>query len=194
MPDDPTRVLASMGNYVFSTDLLVRELYADAENPRGGAHEARMISARTSCRRSSAAPTCMPTTFRPTASLAIPSARPSTGGTWERWMPTTKPAWNCARSLRTELGSNRQWLLRTAGYSDAPAKFVFDDEGRRGNFIDSIIAGGTSYFGRLRARVGGGRRDTAYYGLLVGGLDSDLTPRYLKAGEEYAELYSRQEH
>ena len=27
---------------------------------------------------------------------------------------------------------NRQWPLRTAGYSDPPAKFTFDEEGRRG--------------------------------------------------------------
>ena len=33
MPGDPTRVYASMGNYIFSTELLVRELYADAQNP-----------------------------------------------------------------------------------------------------------------------------------------------------------------
>src|SRR5205823_14214816 len=32
MPEDPTRVYASMGNYVFSTGLLLRELYADAKN------------------------------------------------------------------------------------------------------------------------------------------------------------------
>jgi glucose-1-phosphate adenylyltransferase len=32
MPGDPTRVYASMGNYVFSTDLLLRELYEDARN------------------------------------------------------------------------------------------------------------------------------------------------------------------
>src|SRR5205823_12647621 len=31
MPEDPTRVYASMGNYVFSTGLLLRELYADAK-------------------------------------------------------------------------------------------------------------------------------------------------------------------
>ena len=37
---------------------------------------------------------------------------------------------------------NRQWPLRTAGYSDAPAKFTFDDEGRRGWAIDSIVSGG----------------------------------------------------
>jgi len=38
---------------------------------------------------------------------------------------------------------NRQWPLRTAGYSDAPAKFIFDQEGRRGQAIDSIVAGGS---------------------------------------------------
>jgi glucose-1-phosphate adenylyltransferase len=31
--------------------------------------------------------------------------------------------------------------LRTAGYFDAPAKFVFDEERRRGIAIDSIVAG-----------------------------------------------------
>ncbi len=38
---------------------------------------------------------------------------------------------------------NRQWPLRTAGYSDAPAKFIFDMEGRRGQALDSIVAGGS---------------------------------------------------
>ena len=38
---------------------------------------------------------------------------------------------------------NRQWPLITAGYSDPPAKFVFDEEGRRGQAINSVVAGGT---------------------------------------------------
>lgn len=33
LPDDPTRVFASMGNYVFSTKVLVDALQRDAENP-----------------------------------------------------------------------------------------------------------------------------------------------------------------
>ena len=36
---------------------------------------------------------------------------------------------------------NRQWPLRTASYADAPAKFIFDQDGRRGQAIDSIVAG-----------------------------------------------------
>ena len=38
---------------------------------------------------------------------------------------------------------NRQWPLRTAGYDDPPAKSTFDDEGRRGQAIDSIVSSGS---------------------------------------------------
>jgi len=34
MPGDPNRVYASMGNYLFSTKLLLEELRADGENER----------------------------------------------------------------------------------------------------------------------------------------------------------------
>lgn len=37
---------------------------------------------------------------------------------------------------------NRQWPLRTASYDDPPAKFTFDDDGRRGHAIDSVVASG----------------------------------------------------
>jgi len=38
---------------------------------------------------------------------------------------------------------NRQWPTRTAGYDDPPAKFTFDEEGRRGTAIDSIVSSGS---------------------------------------------------
>jgi glucose-1-phosphate adenylyltransferase len=44
---------------------------------------------------------------------------------------------------------NRQWPLLTAGYSDAPAKFIFDYEGRRGQALNSIVSGGTILSGGL---------------------------------------------
>ena len=54
------------------------------------------------------------------------------------------------RSVSPELNLyNRQWPLRTAGYSDAPAKFIFDDDGRRGQAIDSIVSGGTILSGGM---------------------------------------------
>jgi glucose-1-phosphate adenylyltransferase len=37
---------------------------------------------------------------------------------------------------------NWSWPIRTASYNDPPAKFVFDDDGRRGEAVQSIVAGG----------------------------------------------------
>jgi glucose-1-phosphate adenylyltransferase len=37
---------------------------------------------------------------------------------------------------------NRQWPLRTADYPGPPAKFTFDEEGRRGQALDSIVCEG----------------------------------------------------
>jgi glucose-1-phosphate adenylyltransferase len=54
------------------------------------------------------------------------------------------------RAVSPELNLyNRQWPLRTASYFDAPAKFVFDEENRRGVGIDSIIAGSSIVSGGL---------------------------------------------
>jgi glucose-1-phosphate adenylyltransferase len=138
MPGDPTRVLASMGNYVFSTDLLVRELYADAQNPHSS-HDfgkdilpsligrANMYAYDFQTNRIPGDPIGAPVYWRDV-------------GTLDAYYEASMDL----RSVSPELNLyNRQWPLRTAGYSDAPAKFVFDDEGRRGNAIDSIIAGGT---------------------------------------------------
>src|SRR4029450_1177926 len=44
---------------------------------------------------------------------------------------------------------NKQWPLRTASYPDPPAKFTFDDDDRRGQAIDSIVAGGCILSGGL---------------------------------------------
>ena len=70
-----------------------------------------------------------------------------TGATWEPSTRIMKPAMDI-RSINPELNLyNREWPLMTAGYSDPPAKFVFDQEGRRGQAIDSVVAGGTIFSG-----------------------------------------------
>jgi glucose-1-phosphate adenylyltransferase len=55
------------------------------------------------------------------------------------------------RSLTPQLNLyNRRWPLRTAGYEDAPAKFVLDEDGgRRGEAINSIVCGGSIVSGGL---------------------------------------------
>jgi len=47
------------------------------------------------------------------------------------------------RSIDPDLNLyNREWPLRTASYSNPPAKISFNDEGRRGEAIDSLISNG----------------------------------------------------
>jgi glucose-1-phosphate adenylyltransferase len=138
MPDDPTRVLASMGNYVFSTDLLVRELYADAENPHSS-HDFGKDILPSLIGRADMYAYDFQTNRIPGDPIGAPVYWRDVG-TLDAYYEASMDL----RSVSPELNLyNRQWPLRTAGYSDAPAKFVFDDEGRRGNAIDSIIAGGT---------------------------------------------------
>ena len=62
---------------------------------------------------------------------------------------------------------NRQWPLRTAGYSDAPAKFIFDEEGRRGQAIDSIVSGGSILSGGMVRKSVIGRGVRVHSGAVV---------------------------
>jgi glucose-1-phosphate adenylyltransferase len=138
MPTDPSRVHASMGNYIFSTELLVRELYTDAKNPNS-AHDfgknilpgligrADLYAYDYQTNRIPGDPIGAPVYWRDV-------------GTLDAYYEASMDL----RSVSPELNLyNRQWPLRTAGYSDAPAKFVFDEDGRRGIAIDSIVAGGS---------------------------------------------------
>ena len=62
---------------------------------------------------------------------------------------------------------NRQWPLRTAGYSDAPAKFIFDEQGRRGQAIDSIVSGGSILSGGMVRGSVIGRNVRVHSGAIV---------------------------
>ncbi len=138
MPDDPTRVFASMGNYVFSTDLLVRELYADAEN-HNSSHDFGKDILPSLIGRADMYAYDFQTNRIPGDPIGSP--------VYWRDVGTLDAYYEASMDLRAvspELNLyNRQWPLRTAGYSDAPAKFVFDHDGRRGTALDSIVAGGS---------------------------------------------------
>ena len=62
---------------------------------------------------------------------------------------------------------NRQWPLRTSGYSDPPAKFAFDEEERRGQAIDSMLSGGSIVSGGTVKRSVLGRWVRVHSGALV---------------------------
>ncbi len=138
MPGDPTQVHASMGNYIFSTELLVRELHADAKNPKSSHDFGKDILPNLIGRADMYA-----YDFQTNRIPGDPIGSP----VYWRDVGTLDAYYEASMDLRAvspELNLyNRQWPLRTASYSDAPAKFVFDEDGRRGMGIDSIVSGGT---------------------------------------------------
>jgi glucose-1-phosphate adenylyltransferase len=62
---------------------------------------------------------------------------------------------------------NREWPVRTTSYPDPPAKFTFDDENRRGQAIDSILAGGSMLSGGTVRNSVLGRGVRVHSGALV---------------------------
>ena len=144
IPGDSDNVFASMGNYIFSTNLLLRALYADAKDP-GSSHDfGRNI---------------LPSLVGRAALFAydfrtnrIPGDPPIQEAYW-RDVGTIDAYYEASMDLRSVTPAlnlyNRQWPLRTAGYSDPPAKFIFDEQGRRGQAVDSIVSGGAILSGGL---------------------------------------------
>jgi glucose-1-phosphate adenylyltransferase len=136
MPDDPMRVFASMGNYVFSTDVLLRELLVDGKS-KTSSHDFGKDILPSLIGRADMYAYDFQTNVIPGDPIGAPQ--------YWRDVGTIDAYYEASMDLRAvspELNLyNRQWPLRTAGYFDAPAKFVFDEDGRRGMAIDSIIAG-----------------------------------------------------
>jgi glucose-1-phosphate adenylyltransferase len=137
IPGETDRVYASMGNYVFSTRTLLRELYADAKHEDSSHDFGRDI---------------LPSLVGRVEMFAydfqtnqIPGEAPGASAYW-RDVGTLDAYYEAQMDLRS-VGPllnlyNQEWPLRTASYADPPAKFTFDDTDRRGHAIDSIVSGG----------------------------------------------------
>jgi glucose-1-phosphate adenylyltransferase len=162
MPVDPTRVLASMGNYIFSTDLLTDELIKDNENSASSHDFGKDILPNLIGRADMYA-----YDFQTNVIPGDPIGSPQ----YWRDVGTLDAYYEASMDLRAvspELNLyNRQWPLRTAGYFDAPAKFVFDEEGRRGFAVDSIIAGSSIISGSSVKRSVLGRGVRVHTGAAV---------------------------
>ncbi len=138
MPGDPDHVYASMGNYVFSTRVLLQELYHDACNEQSSHDFGRDILPSLIGRA--------PIYAYDFQNNFIPGEPAGKRAYW-RDVGTIDAYYEAnmdIRAVEPELNLyNRQWPLITAGYSDPPAKTVFDEEGRRGQAINSVVSGGT---------------------------------------------------
>jgi glucose-1-phosphate adenylyltransferase len=136
MPGDSSRVYASMGNYIFTTSTLLDLLREDAKLPDSHHDFGMDILPKLAG-------------HAPMYAYNFESNRiPGEVDTSPYWRDVgtidafyeanmdlnhVKPALNLY---------NRDWPVRSTSYPDPPAKFVFDEEGRRGEALDSIVSGG----------------------------------------------------
>ena len=137
MPGDANRVYASMGNYIFSTRSLLELLKSDA-NDASSKHDFGMnILPRLAGNRAIYAYNFENNRIPGEPEESLPYWRDV--GTIEAFYEANMDL----NHVQPELNLyNREWPVRSTCYPDPPAKFVFDEEKRRGMAIDSIVSGG----------------------------------------------------
>jgi len=137
MPGHPDRILASMGNYVFSTETLLTELISDAQNVKSSHDFGKNILPGIISRANVYVYDFM--------NNRIPGDPPEVAPYW-RDVGTIDAFYEANLDLRAVTPSlnlyNIQWPLGPTREMYPPAKFVFDQDGRRGYAVDSIISGG----------------------------------------------------
>lgn len=124
--------LASMGIYIFSTQFLYEQLITDADQP-GSAHDFgnNIIPSVIDSHR--------------VFSYAFRDVQTGAQSYW-RDVGTVDAFWQANMELvavTPELNLyDENWPIWTYQEQLPPAKFIFDDEGRRGQAIDSMVSGG----------------------------------------------------
>ena len=146
-PASPDMALASMGIYVFETRLPDRPAARATPPTRTRA----TISARTSSRTSSRTARRWRTASRAPASA--PTRRG--GGLLARRRHDRRLLGGQyrphRRRSRRSTSTTSDWPIWTYGEITPPAKFVHDDDGRRGMAVDSLVSGGCIISGAVAA-------------------------------------------
>jgi len=132
MPGSSDKVLASMGIYVFRTEVLIEELLRDADTDGSSRDFGGDI---------------IPDALKRRRVTAFPfQSDPSGRRAYWRDVGTVDAFWAANLELigiSPELNLyDRDWPIWTYQDQVPPAKFVFDDDGRRGSAVDSMVAGG----------------------------------------------------
>lgn len=137
LPNRPTHALASMGNYIFSRDVLIELLNADARMPDSEHDFGKDV---------------LPLGLQRELKLfAYDFARnpiPGQAGpnTYWRDVGTLDSYHEASMDLVAVVPEfdlyNEEWPLRTSAEYSPPAKFVHDLEERRGQALNSLLAGG----------------------------------------------------
>ncbi len=162
IPGDPEHVFASMGNYVFDTRTLLRELQDDAANDKSTHDFGRDILTSLVSRSEVYA-----YNFQ---ANRIAGEEVDAMAYW-RDVGTIDAYYEANMDLRSVWPAlnlyNREWPLRTTSFPDPPAKFTFDEENRRGQAIDSVISGGSILSGGVVRNSVLGRWVKVHAGALI---------------------------
>lgn len=147
LPDAPDQVFASMGNYVFSRRTLENAVVEDAKNAESH-HDMGGDIITMLVERGEAA-------VYDFATNNVPGSTERDRGYW-RDVGTLDSYYDAHRDLISVHPVfnlyNEEWPIHTWYGSQPPAKFVFDQEGRRGMAIDSIVSAGTIVAGGVVRR------------------------------------------
>ena len=132
VPNKPGITLASMGNYVFNTEFLFEQLEKDAAQDSSSGDFGNDI---------------IPKIIESHKVCAFPFTDPdSDRQAYWRDVGTLDSFWEANMELVTPEPQldmyDESWPIWTYQEQTAPAKFVFDEENRRGYAIDSTVAGG----------------------------------------------------
>jgi glucose-1-phosphate adenylyltransferase len=132
IPGKPGTCLASMGNYVFNTEFLFEQLKKDAQREGSGRDFGHDI---------------IPAIIEEHNVFAFPFSDPGhEGQPYWRDVGTLDSFWEANMELASPEPQldlyDANWPIWTYQEQLAPAKFVFDDDERRGMAVDSTVSGG----------------------------------------------------
>ena len=144
IPGRPEEAYASMGNYIFNANFLVKILYEDAARENSSHDFGKDI---------------LPRIYKTNRVFAydfrtnrIPGASANEVGFWKD-VGTIRSFWEANMDLRNVKPTfnlyNSFWPIRTATYDGPPAKFVFNEDGRRGQAVNSIVSEGSIISGGI---------------------------------------------
>ncbi|WP_366658114.1 glucose-1-phosphate adenylyltransferase [Fodinicurvata sp. EGI_FJ10296] len=173
MPNDPDKALASMGIYVFETRFLLDELRRDAADPDSDHDFGKDIIPHLVRKGSAVAHD-----FKDSAVGTTPG-----GEAYWRDVGTVDAYWEANIDLTAPEPSldlyDQDWPIWSYAEITPPAKFVHDDDGRRGTALDSLVSGGCIVSG---ARL---RRSLMFTGVHVhsyGEIDNAVILPYVNVG------------
>ena len=132
VPGKPDICLASMGNYVFNTGFLYEQLIRDTDSSDTQYDFGRNI---------------IPRIIKDYRVHAFPFRDPDSGEqAYWRDVGTLDAYWQANMELVSVTPAlnlyDSKWPIRTYQWQSPPAKFVFDEDSRRGAAIQSMVSGG----------------------------------------------------